>query len=225
MTLVCPRRAASLSHDLRTVLASIQGPLEMVLDGDIGEVDHEARELLTRVHRSSVQLSGIVSRFEDASATPARVTRPTRRDIVLVDEIVAEVTRRVARTRPDRSPDLQLDEQSETFTVHGDRHQLAAVFSHIIHCATRCAGPRQRVRVSVRRERAEIVVTVNEPQERFLRLFSRAGDVEHDLHLGLGLVVVRSVLTAHAGTMSLSPARGGQVRVVVRLPAASTAAA
>jgi signal transduction histidine kinase len=51
---------ASVSHELRTPLTSIKGYLELVLDGEAGELNEEQRGYLDTVNRNSERLLGLV---------------------------------------------------------------------------------------------------------------------------------------------------------------------
>lgn len=216
--------AESLSHELRTALTSIQGHLELVLDGDLGQLDAQAREVLSRAHRSSGQLSAIVERLEEAMAVP-RSARPTsRHDVVLLDEVIAEVTERIRRTSHTRIPEVRVEDGVRPAPVLGDHRQLVAVFFHLIHSATRGPCRRRDVRVSLRRVTDELVVTVNDDAPSRRWGVAPRPDTEPELPGGLGLVVVRSVLASYGGTVSLTPLRGGRVRVDIRLPSVASAA-
>lgn len=214
--------AESLSHELRSALTSIQGHLELVLDGDLGQVDQAAREVLTRVHRSSGQLGAIVERFEAAHVVPPSLRPAPRCDAVVIDEVIDEVVTRIGRVGSSCSIELEVEESAQRLHVIGDRRQLTAILFHLVHGAIGSGSRRQHVTLSVRRAADEVVITVNDEasSRRWPSILARS-DAEPDLPGGLGLVVVRSVLAAHGGTLSVAPARGGRVRVTISLPVAA----
>lgn len=125
---------------------------------------------------------------------------------------------------------VSLDLALETAPVVGDRMLLERLVGNLVENAIRHNHRGGWVRVSVAREAGEAVLRVANGGpvltasalaamfEPFRRGRSDRPDRPHGF--GLGLAIVRSVATAHAGKIqAIAPTEGGLV-VTVRLPAA-----
>ena len=79
---------ATVSHELRTPLTSMMGFLEMIREGEAGELNEEQQRFLAIVYRSSERLQrlvGICSSCAPRRERPAAAVRRTQ-----LDEIVHE---------------------------------------------------------------------------------------------------------------------------------------
>ena len=56
-----------VSHELRTPLTSIKGYVDLVLDGDTGEINHLQREFLSTVQRNTLRLVAMINDMLDIS--------------------------------------------------------------------------------------------------------------------------------------------------------------
>ena len=81
------------SHDLRTPLTTIQGYLETVLNGSLGEVPDEQREFLEMAHRNTQQLAQFVRDLLDLARIEAGRFPLRRRavDVAMAIDAVVEI--------------------------------------------------------------------------------------------------------------------------------------
>src|SRR5438270_9520694 len=133
----------SVSHDLRTPLASIRAVASDLRDGTA--YDEETRtDLLATVCEEAERLDRIVANLLSLSRIEAGAMRPERQAVAF-DELVSERVRRLAglfrqvRVQVDLPPDLPL--------VDGDYTQLDQVLTNLLENAARHAPPASCVRV------------------------------------------------------------------------------
>ena len=213
------RLVADVSHELRSPIAGLRVLLETEPDPGEGPADRsDALTLVNRLETISDQLLQL-ARQDEASTS---VGRP-----VDLDEVVQhEVERLRVRTT------CRID----TFDVvagqvSGNQQDLESMVGNLVGNAVRHAH--DLVRVAVTEDDGTAVLTVEDdgpgiaPEqrelvfERFTRLDeSRSRDVGG---AGLGLAIVRAVVEAHAGTVTVDDSPIGGARFTVRIPATTRA--
>src|SRR5436305_939984 len=149
----------SVSHDLRTPLASIRAVASDLRDGTA--YDKETRtELLETVCDEAERLDRIVANLLSLSRIEAGALTPDRQAVAL-DELVTDRVRRLgglfrqARVQVDIPPDLPL--------VDGDYTQLDQVVTNLLENAARHAPPASLVRVSAEERNGMVELRVPDP--------------------------------------------------------------
>jgi signal transduction histidine kinase len=222
---------ADAAHELRSPLASVRTQLEVAHRLGPASMDAEVIEdLLTETDRMSRLVSDLLllARLdEDQIAGMRRAAE--RREVVDLSLIAADVAERVEGGRVPVEVDA-----GDSVLVDGDPDALLRVLSNLVDNAVRHA--RSRVRVVCRAgsgaggSLAEVTVTDDGPgiavgdRERVFARFTRLDDArDRDAGgAGLGLAIVREVVRAHGGTVTLDAADAGAVDpglvATVRLP-------
>ncbi len=213
------RFVADASHELRSPLASLRNQLEASL---LGRDDPEWSQMVDELSIDRDRMERLVVDL----LLLARRDEGERLRLEPVD--VGYLVRSELARRPD-APGLERIVQAENVLVEGNADAVIRVVRNLVDNAERHA--RSRVTISVRRVdgSAEVVVTddgggISEADresvfERFHRLDeARSADVGGR---GLGLAIVRELVTEHGGSVSVEPSVVG-ARFVVRLPSLAT---
>lgn len=224
---------AFVMHDLRTPLNAISlaaGGLDASLSHSHSPSGPEAR-LLRALRRNVQHLTSLISRVieENENLQTEVGVRLERREFDLWPfvELLIHDLHPVAGTA---STEL-LNEVPDDLVVYGDANLLRRVFQNLIANAIRHTPrgtvtigaryvdePRRAVECWVRDDGAGIAAGLQE------RIFDKG---EHDLatgsHAGLGLVIVKTFVEAHGGTVAVESSEGRGSRFVVALPGKATA--
>ena len=219
---------AMLGHELRNPLSPILTALELMRLRGIRD-GAEERAIIER------QLGHVVSLVDDL----LDVARITRGELTLDRKRVSlggVVRRAIEQASPliERGGHrLEVDADDEVF-VDGDPTRLAQVVANLLTNAAKYTHPGGFISVRAKREGDRAVVHViddgiglaEEEPERLFEAFHREGRFRRQGSLGLGLTIVRSLVIAHGGQVSLRSAGMGRgTEAVVSLPLASAAAA
>jgi signal transduction histidine kinase len=143
-----------------------------------------------------------------------------------IDQALETVLPRIA----ERSQVFELDLPDEALATCGDRVRLTQVFTNLIGNASKYTGDNGRIALKVVREGAEIVATVSdngtgiapEVLPHIFDLFTQGPRslARSEGGLGVGLNVVRNLVSMHGGTIKADSAGIGQgSRFTLRLPA------
>lgn len=219
------RLLADLGHELRTPLATIEAYLEAVEDGvDVDDEDVQSvlRAQTARLRRLADDIAS-VSRAEmhQLDLHPVRIAPAD----LIRDALAAAYPRYGSRGVALRG---EIDDESPDVEVEPER--MGQVLDNLLDNALRHtpAGGSVTVRLRGGPTRVELAVIDTGPGipaeylphvfERFYRV-DAARDRGHG-GSGIGLAIVRAVVTAHGGRVSADAAPGGGARFTVTLPPA-----
>ncbi|MDQ0424825.1 sensor histidine kinase [Cellulomonas iranensis] len=228
------RFVADASHELRTPLASIRGYTELVRRSP-DALPPDAVAALARVEAEAVRMSALVDDLlllARLDAGRALEREPVDLGVLAVDAVAdahAAGPDHVWRLDLPGSDDDGDDAADDELTVLGDDHRLRQVLANLTSNARRHTPPGTRVDVGVRRDGADVVLTVTDdgpgvPPDLAGSLFQRftRGDASRNRaagSTGLGLAIAHAVVTAHGGTLTCTSAPG-RTTFAARLPAA-----
>jgi signal transduction histidine kinase len=211
------RFVADASHELRSPLAAIQAQLDVALAHpervDWVSAAHEISLETQRMQRIVEDLLLLAKADEGATAL-----RPEPVDL---DELLLAEARRL-RDRDRVEVDVS---QVSAARIMGDRDQLTQVVRNLLVNAERHATRRVRLELRLAGGEAQLVVADDGPgippadRERVFERFTRLDEARSRGRggAGLGLAIVRQIVEAHGGTVTIADAHSG-ARFVVRLP-------
>ncbi len=226
------------AHELRTPLTTIQGYLEMLLDGDFGPVNEAQSEVMRVVQGSTRRLGHITRNLLDVTRIEAGrielVLKPTNLG-ALIEQVVAEMRpqleKRAQRFELTIAPRLPLALCDET--------RAAQVIDNLLSNAIKYTqeGGLITVEVAPAAEEGFLQVTVAdtgvgispEDQEKLFQRFFRAQSAFETgaTGSGLGLYITRALVELHGGSIRFESqlGRGSTFRVTFPVAEAGAEAA
>ena len=212
------RLLAEVSHELRTPLTVIQGNVEAMLDG----VYPADREHLERIRAETRQLERLIDDLRTVSLAETGQL-PLQREPTDVDALAREVAKAFEADAQAAGVDLLIDVPADLPELEVDGRRIRQVISNLVANALRHTPSGGKVTVSaaasgsgVRLEVADTGVGMSKDVvEHAFERFWRSGD---SAGAGLGLAIVRDLITAHGGTVAIESQPGEGTRVTVDLP-------
>jgi signal transduction histidine kinase len=216
---------STISHELRTPLTSIAGYVEMMRDGEAGDVAPMQRQMLDVVARNTQRLRDLIEDVLILSRVESGTLRTERLPVALRGVIDHAIT----ALRPQATQaDVRLDviPASSPGMLLGDAPQLEQVVLNLVGNAIKFTPRGGRVTVSLETTGDDLVLRVEdtgigipsgEVDDLFQR-FYRASNAkaEQIIGTGLGLAIVASIVSAHDGRVEVdSRERRGTVFTVV----------
>jgi len=217
-----------VSHELRTPLTSIQGYVALMLEGEGGEPTAEQREFLTIVQNNSERLLALIADLLDLARIEAGRIELRRATVDLARLIrgVADTLRPLVEAKQQR---LTLDMAEPLPPVWADADRLAQVLTNLLSNAHKYTPAGGAIGVGARAENGAVRVEVRdtgiglsrEDQAQLFSRFFRAKNraVQEVGGTGLGLVITRSLVEMHGGTIAVSSAPGQGSTFSITLPA------
>lgn len=207
------RLAAGLAHEIRNPLGSISGSVEMVREAP--GLSEEDRRLLTLV-------LGEVDRLNDLVTTMLDIGRPRELEPASVDlGALAEEVAKVAEA--DGGPRVVVSTPDDPVMVTADHAQIRQVLWNLVKNARQLSPPGAEVRIAVGWDDASRPsFSVSDdgpgiaPEDRprlFEMFYSRR---RHGI--GLGLALVRQIVEAHRGEITVESEPGRGATFTVHLP-------
>ncbi len=209
---------AMITHDLKSPLTSILGNADLLLSGQAGRCDDEAREMLESMLRGGMRLYGIVEDFLTLSKIESG-QKPEMARVYITDalkESIKEVEP-AARQKgldlkteiPEGLPELLIDKRSIQRAVI-NLLQNAVKFTPAGGTVTLAAGKR----LAEGMESVEVSVADSGPgippeeQERVFDKYYRSPRTAGIKGSGLGLAIVKAVAESHGGSVELESEEG-----------------
>jgi two-component system, OmpR family, sensor histidine kinase KdpD len=211
----------SVTHDLRTPLASITASVTSLLDPDT-DLRPDARvELLETVSHEAERLDRLVGNLLDLTRLRAGALTPSKRPTA-IDEVIEGVLARLAPVLERHRLNVVLREDLPEVPI--DVVQIDQALTNILENAAKYSPPGSQISVSAARWEDSVQVRIADqgtgidPELRrqvFEPFFRSDGAVSGS---GLGLAIAHAVVVAHGGTIWIEDAPGGGTAVVFRLP-------
>lgn len=209
---------SSVTHDLRTPLASIKAAVTSLLQEDARYELDQVHDLLRTVLEETDRLNRLVGNILELARVRAGALVPAKQPTAL-EEVVESVLHRMA----DRLARVHVRTiVRDTPQVAADPVQIDQVLTNLLENAVRFSPPGGEVVVSVAPWRSAVRVTITDhgpgiapdDRERVFEAFSR-GRVGGS---GLGLAISRAIVLAHGGRIWIEGAPGGGAAVSFDLP-------
>ena len=222
--------AADVTHEMKNPLASLRS----AIDG-LGRVkDPALQEQLFEIVRDDVRrLDRLITDISEASRLDAQLSRAKFEPVDIGALIDGLVSQRRARG-VERGIRLVFDHPADAALVTmGDPARLERVFENLLDNALSFSPDGAVVAILGTRERAELVVRVDDegpgvPEEAREAIFRRFQSIRpaseaFGQHSGLGLAIARTIVEGHQGSITVESRddRRDGARFVVRLSRAS----
>jgi two-component system sensor histidine kinase KdpD len=219
---------SSLSHDLRTPLASIEGAASSLLQDGAGLPAEVRQDLTETILEESRRMTRLVANLLDMVRVEAGALAVRKQWQPLEESLGVALMRLEERLRHhpvevDLPPDLPL--------VPIDELLVEQVFINLLENAAKYCPDGTPVTVTAARQGDDVVVTVSDrgpgipvgAEEAVFEKFHRGGapgtDGERQTSgAGLGLTICRGIVAAHGGRIWVEPAHGGGAMFRFTLP-------
>jgi two-component system sensor histidine kinase KdpD len=216
---------ASVTHDLRTPLASITASASSLLEEGVPFTDHQRRELLRTILEESERLNRLVANLLDLSRLRAGALIPSM-ELVPLEDVISSVVERLRPRLAGRPVRERL--RGDLPPVPMDVVQIDQVLTNLIENALRFSPPGSEIGISAVRWQNVVEVKVSDrgpgiskdERGRVFQEFYRKDVGAGRSGTGLGLAIAQAIVTAHGGAMWIEQTPGGGATVGFRLPLA-----
>jgi signal transduction histidine kinase len=212
----------NVSHDLRTPMTRLRGSAELALAGppDIGRYREALADCVEEADRVLVMLTTLMDITEAESGA-----MPLKREPVALADIVGRAVDLYRDTADAKGVTLSAD-AGDGVRVSVDRTRLEQVAANLLDNAIKYTPAGGRVEMSAIREGGRAILRVSDtgmgiPADEQPRIWDRLfrGDRSRaERGLGLGLSLVKAIVEAHGGAVSVDSQLGRGATFTVSLP-------
>lgn len=208
---------SSVSHDLRTPLASIIGSTTSLLEYGESFSESNRKELLATVVEEAQRLDRHIQNLLDMTRLSQR-SLTLKRDWVDVHDIVSSAVDRMSGVLKGLDVDIDISPSVPLLWVHGVLIEQALV--NLLDNAIRFSPVGGHVGVTVSSDNDHVVIDLCDegpgiPEEEREKIFDmfytvRRGDRGNLQGTGLGLAICRGMVAAHSGTVMAQDGKNGR---------------
>ncbi|MGQ0846492.1 MAG: sensor histidine kinase [Sporichthyaceae bacterium] len=208
---------STISHELRTPLTSMSGYLELLADGEAGELNTEQQRLVAVAQRNCDRLAHLAEDLLLLSRGEFRGPEQTRVRIAM-DKLVAEAGDAVMPLLREKDLRWTVEICGEPGVVDADPESLGRALLNLIANAVKFTPHGGSVTVSSWCEDDSVVLAVTdtgigiseEDQARVFDRFYRTEDARREAiqGSGLGLAIVNTIVEEHGGTVGVRSTKG-----------------
>jgi two-component system CheB/CheR fusion protein len=226
------RFLAVLSHELRNPLAAVLTASELLATPEVPR-DEQARAAAL-VQRQARTMKSLLDDLLDVSRLAMGRLELRMRDVALT-EIVDSALEAVEAAMRSAGHRVRINLPPAPVRLHVDPLRISQVLVTLLGNAAKYTPPPGDIALDVRVERDDLRLVVSdngvgiaaERMEQMFELYTQGPQAAHALNdgLGVGLSLVRTIVSLHGGTVegvSAGPGRGS--RFIVRLPMPAFAA-
>ncbi|WP_376796003.1 ATP-binding protein [Thermogemmatispora sp.] len=224
---------SSVSHDLRTPLASIKAAASSLLQEDIVWDEESRRSFALTIEREADRLNRLVENLLDMSRIEGGALKPEKEWYPL-DELIHDVLLQLQPLLQQRQVRVELEEDLPPVPV--DYLQLCQVLTNLIENAVRHTPASSPIEIEARRQDGYVQVSVADrgpgiPPADLERIFDKfyrvrrgggaGGGGGRAGGTGLGLAVCKGLVEAHGGRIWAENRQGGGALFAFTLPLAN----
>jgi signal transduction histidine kinase/HAMP domain-containing protein len=220
---------ATVSHELRTPLTSISGYLELLEDGDFGELTEGQVHALGVVRRNASRLRGLIEDLLVLNKIESTGLQAALDDVRVTDLVhcVVETMEPVAVAS---QVTLVAPPVPDGMVVKVDRAQVERALINLGSNAVKFTPSGGTVTIEAAAVEDQVRISISDtgigiPEADLARLaerFFRAGNATAAAipGTGLGLAIVRTIIEGHGGRLDVASVEGEGTTMTVTLPAA-----
>jgi len=216
---------STVSHELRTPLTSMIGYLELLREGEAGDLTEEQAHFVEIVDRNSHRLNDLIDDILFLSRVDGGRFSLNKKPVDLAS-LVREQVESIGGAAATKGVELRLTIEEDPPPINADASRLVQLIDNLLSNAVKFTpdGGIIRVTVGTRGGAAHLEVSdsgVGIPKDEVDRLFQRffrastAGTIKGT---GLGLSIAKAIVDAHGGTISLQSEVGVGTTFMVDLP-------
>jgi len=197
------------SHQMRTPLSAIKWILKMIIDGDLGPLNQEQKDLLAKGYQSNERMIALindllnVSRIEEGRFQYRMIRTSLEEEIKkVIEEMKSDIQAKHIRLKYEQS-------QAPLPKVSMDPQKIHLVVQNLIDNALKYTPSHGRVEINLKQEGQEIIFSIKDdgvgiPTSQRDKIFSKFFRADNVIRMqtegsGLGLFIVKNIIKAHTG--------------------------
>ena len=194
------------THEIRSPLTSIQGYTDIILSGDVGEVNHKTGRMLGVIRRNADRITALSTDLADTQVIGSGRLR-LETGLVHIGDLVTMVVDEIQPLLDARKQRLARRVPDDLSLILGDETRLIQVMVNLLDNACKFSPKGNEILLEALEEEGCIKVRVTDSglgirKEDLPKLFEPFPDIEKPKNIhgtGLGLSICKGILDLHGG--------------------------
>jgi signal transduction histidine kinase len=208
---------SNISHELRTPLAHIIGYVELINDGQLGDLSQEQQTAVDIIQRASGRLKNLIENLI-AFSTASREGIQLKQQVVSPETLMKEVAERSLDKANNAQVEIVQQPVPELPAVSVDKERLLWVLLQLVDNGIKFTPAGGQVILSAQRRDSAVILSVADtgigiPEDRMDELFEPFHQLDGSPTrryggTGLGLALVKLILEAHGTALGVESEEG-----------------
>ncbi|HKI44451.1 MAG TPA: ATP-binding protein [Balneolales bacterium] len=215
---------ATVSHELKTPISSINLTLKLLKDRKIGDLNEEQEKLISSVKQDTDRLNAFVKELLDFSQVESGNIRLNLAHVDL-KELVDYAAEALRRQLDNKDLTIDMNMPDEPVSIKADPEKTVWVLTNLIGNAIRYSPHSSTITIHVSQNEKEVLISVRDqgpgiPKEYQNQIFEKFVQVGGDMRrgTGLGLAISKEFLQAQKGRIWLESEFGKGTTFTIALP-------
>jgi two-component system, NtrC family, sensor histidine kinase GlrK len=214
-----------MSHELKTPLANIREGTELLMDGAVGELDSNQREVATILRDNGIRLQQLIENLLSFSAWQARHTGLEISEFRLRPLIKSALETHQLTLLAQR---VHLDLKVQDVELRADRAKLKLILDNLLSNALKYSPRGGTISIHANSERDRLILDIADtgpgiPRDERAAIFQafysgKAPQAGHLKGTGIGLSVVSEFVQAHGGNIEIVDGLFSGAHFRIRMP-------
>lgn len=219
---------ATLTHDLKNPLIGTIRILELLAEGQFGELKDEQREILKQLETTNHSLLNLIQDLSEVYRYE-KSAESLRFETVQLAEILDECLHEVEPLAKSKHLQVQTNKHSLPVLL-ADRRAIKRVWQNLLDNAIKFAPPSGFISLNLSGNNGSCIfeiqndgpgIAVEDQGRLFQRFWQGSPGRKYAPGTGLGLYLCKKIIDSHGGTIDCLSSEAGPTSFIIRLPVAA----
>lgn len=215
------------SHQLRTPATGVKQFIGMVLEGYVGDINKEQRDMLKKAYISNERQLEIINQILHVTRADSGRLKLDKKNVNVIN-IIRTVLDEYSQTIKARKQKVVIHAPDNAVFVNGDKQYLTMVFDNLLTNASKYSHRRTQIDIFVRKSEGSAIFTVSDNGVGIKKgdmhlLFQKFSRIHNVLSVeaggnGIGLYLCKEIVVLHGGRIDVSSQPGKGTNFKITLP-------
>jgi PAS domain S-box-containing protein len=203
------------AHQLRTPLSAIKWTVGMILDGDVGEINEEQKDLLEKTYISNERMIHLINDLLNVTRIEeGRLLYNQERG--QLEKLTEEILSGFEETLKMKNISLEIKKSEEVLpSVKFDKEKMSLALQNLIENAIKYTQNNGSIKIFLEKDEKNVTFKIKDsgvgiPKNQRERIFSKFFRGENVVKMetegtGLGLYTTKNIINAHKGEIWFEP--------------------